>query len=96
MLNKFSAGHNIFKQQLDHIKDKKVDFIEEKRDRDNLEKKNMLRKMQKGYGESQNLNDIQRKQLQRQADRAKLYGNNSNLMVNITLRINLSVRTPYL
>jgi hypothetical protein len=90
MLNKFSAGHNIFKQQLDHIKDKKVDFIEEKRDRDNLEKKNMLRKMQKGYGESQNMNEIQRKQLQRQAERAKLYGNNSNMMVNITLRIYLS------
>lgn len=81
MLNKFSAGHNVFRQQLDHMKYKQMDFLEFQRQKDNLEKKNMLRRMQKGYDDSQNLNEIQRKQLQRKHEREKLYSKNSDLMV---------------
>jgi hypothetical protein len=87
MLNKFSAGHNVFRQQLDHMKDKQMDFLEFERQKQNLEKKNMLRRMQKGYDTNQNMNQIQRKQLQRKHEREKLYSKNSDLMVNNVKRI---------
>jgi hypothetical protein len=85
ILNKFAPGHSVFRQQLTRIKDTKVDYLEDQRNKDNLEKKVMLRKQQKGYDSPKNMNELQRKIAERSSYRNKLYANNPDLLVSYNL-----------
>ena len=85
ILNKFAPGHAVFRQQLEMMKDKQVDFLEEQRNKENLEKKMMLRRMHKGYEGPQNLNELQRKMAEKKQQREKLYANNPEMLVGFLL-----------
>ena len=87
ILNKFAPGHAVFRQQLSRIKDTQVDYLDEQRDKDNLEKKIMLRKQQKGYDSPKNMNELQRKIAERSDFRKKQYANNPDLLVNYNLSL---------
>lgn len=82
ILNKFAPGHAIFRQQLELMKNTQVDFLEEQRQKDNLEKKKMLRQQQRGYDSPQNLNELQKKIIERSMNRAKLYSDNPDMLVS--------------
>lgn len=81
ILNKFAPSHAIFKQQLQKMKNNQVDFLEQERIKENLEKKAMLRQQLKGYESPKTINELQAKMLQRKQHRKRLYSENEARMV---------------
>lgn len=85
ILNKFAPGHAIFRQQLEKLKSHQMDFLEEQRAKENLEKKIMLRKQQRGYESPKNVTELQRKMYERSNNRHKLYSDHPDMLVRTLL-----------
>lgn len=82
ILNKFAPGHAVFKQQLNKIKNTQINYVKDKKIKEDLVKKAELRKLQKKYESSTNMSELKMRIQLKKKHRERFYSNHSELKVS--------------